>query len=213
MSMPGRIVPLQYAIDNWHQLPGARSNTDPTMRIKVTDFVHSDILEGLRIQVHHPQYGILFSCLVNTSGRLTSWDQSAFLTTPQILIALRQLGFIISFKERPILNSETRRFLESCLITGYTHIRWAVCEKRSQQVAYTSEGNDFRRINSKIKERVIVCFNEDKRPELLEQCIKPIKEFKGDVMRISPNENKRLDFSWLSMDIPVHIEDILKESN
>lgn len=210
--MPGRIIPLQYAIDDWHQLPGARSNTDPTMRIKVTDFVHSDILEGLRIQVHHPQYGILFSCLVNTNGRLTSWDQAAFLTTPQILIALKQLGFVIFFKERPKLNLETRKFLESCLITGYTDIRWAI-RGRSQHIAYTSEGNDFKRIKPGIKERIIICFNEDKRPELLEQCIKPIKEFNGDVMQVSPNENKKLDFSWLSFDMPVHIKNILKESN
>lgn len=211
--MPGRTIPLQYAIDNWHQLPGARSNTDPTLKIKITDFIHSDVLEGLRIQVSHPQYGILFSCLVNTSGRLTSWDQSAFLTTPQILTALKQLGFVIQFKERLTLNQETRDFLQGCLIAGYTHIRWAVKEKPFQLISYTAEGDDSKHRQYSKKKKIIICFNEDKKPQFLNQSIKPIRNFDGDVMEVSPNENKDLDFSWLAFDTPLHIEDILKQSN
>lgn len=207
--MPGRIMPLQYEIDDWHQLPGARSNADPTLRIKITDFIHSAVFEGLRIQVRHPQYGILFSCIVNTSGRLTSYDPNACLEPDQILTALRQLGFEVKFKTKPVLNQPTIEFLEGCLATGYTHIRRAVREWTPQRIAYTADGNDYRRIRPGKKEHIIICFNEDKKPFYTDQCIKPIRIFDGDVMEVSPNENTDLDFSWLPWDKPIHIESIL----
>ena len=207
--MPARTMPLRYEITDWHQAAGARSNTDPTLRIVITDFIHSDVFEGVRIQVRHPQYGILFACVVNTSGRLTSWDETAFLTTDQILAGLRQLGFVIYFKQKPVLNEATRRFLEGCVVTGYTHIRWAVREKTRQKVAYDVSGNDIFLRRPPKKERIVICFNEDKRPELCQQAIKPIREFDGDIMQVSVNENKQLDFSWLTIWMPLEIQSIL----
>lgn len=207
--MPGRIIPLRYEITDWHQLPGARSNTDPTLRIRVTDFINSTVFEGVRIQVVHPQYGIMFACCVNTSGRIPSWDPDAFLTTEQILTALRQLGFIIFFTTKPTLNSATREFLQGCVVTGYTHIRWAVRDTGLPHVAYDSEGKDYRYWRDPKKERIIICFNEDKRPELCQQCIKPIRSFDGDIMQVSVNENTALDFSWLPLRMPLYIQSIL----
>ena len=210
--MPGRVVPLRYEITDWHQAIGARSNTDPSLRITVTDFIHSDIFEGIRIQVKHPQYGILFACIVNASGRLTSWDETAFMSTGQILIALRQLGFVIYFKEKPVLNEETRVFLMGCYIAGYTHIRWAVREWSTQDIAYDVAGNDYKLRRKPKRERIIICFNEDKRPDFCEQCIPPIREFDGDIMQVSVNENKKLDFSWLPVWMPLEIKSLIDKT-
>ena len=80
--MPYHIQPLHYAIDDWHQLPNATSNTDPNLKIQVSDFINSDIFQGVRIQVMHPQYGVLFSCITQVSGRLVSWDSDSFSFTP-----------------------------------------------------------------------------------------------------------------------------------
>lgn len=214
--MPGRIMPLHYEITDWHQAIGARSNTDSTLRIKVTDFIHSEIFEGIRLQVRHPQYGILFSCIVNASGRLIAPDENAFLSTAQILIALRQLGFIIDFKEKPVLNQATREFLEGCLAAGYTHIRWALKERHRHHgdppILVTPDHRDHKARRTDKRERIIICFNEEKRPSYCEQCIPPIRIFGGDVMQVSVNDNKDLDFSWLPINMPLHIQSLLSET-
>lgn len=206
--MPYHIQPLKYAIDNWHQLPNAVSNTDPTLRIRVSDFINSDIFQGVRIQVTHPQYGILFSCITNTSGRLVSWNPESGLTTSQILSALRQLGFDVIFKQNPQINSATREFLEGALASGYTHIRWAI-KKRDSNRRTEAVGSNYHWCLGH-RERVVVCFNENKRPGFLKQYIEPIENFGGDIMEVSPNKNPKLDFSWL--DIPVHIDSVLTDN-
>lgn len=209
--MPGRVVPHTYAIDNWHQAPGARSATDPTLRIQVTDFINSDILEGVRIQVKHPQYGVLFACTTGTKGRLVSYDKDAFLTTKQILTALRQFGFDIHFKLCPVLDEATKKFLEGCLATGYTHIRWAVriwTPWRLEHYHWCDHPHAIKKTPG-MKERVVICFNETKRPYLINQFIKPIVDFDGDIMEVSPDDNPKLNFEWLPSDMPYQISSLL----
>ena len=96
--MPMDIEPKYYAIDNWRQACNATSNTDPTLKIKYTQFVNNACLEGGRIQVVHPEFGVVFSCFTQASGTMVDYDPNAFLDTPSILLALRQLGFDIKFK-------------------------------------------------------------------------------------------------------------------
>lgn len=213
--MPYHVHPLYYAIDNWHQLPNARSNTDPSLRIRVTDFVDSDIFQAVRIQVVHPQYGILFSCITNATGRLVSWDDSAYLKTDQILAALRQLGFDVRVKKHPRLNNQTREYLKNARDLGFTHVRWVIKKvpfvKKSTLKPDRPEPGDFHRPPMDYRrERVVVCFNENKTPEFIKQYVPPIKISDWFVMEVSPNDNPNLDFSWL--DVPMHIDSILTDN-
>lgn len=195
--MPYHVKPLRYAIDDWHQLPQARSNLDPSLRVRVSDFVQSEILQGTRVEVVHPQYGILFAGLSNANGRLVDADFQ--LATEDILTALRQLGFDVFFKTNIKVEPDTLAFLESCKTAGYTHIRRVPFCKYSPAISKV------------ITKHIIICFNENTHPELVEQYIKPLVRLDGDIMRVSPNNNPNLDFSWLS-DMPMHIESIITDN-
>lgn len=192
--MPYHVHPLYYAIDNWHQLVNARSNYDPTLRVKVTDYIQSMVLQGQKVEVIHPQYGIVFATLVNATGRLVDNSSNPGLTNEQVLQALRQLGFYVEFKTNIALDTATRLFLTAALSAGYTHIRRLLWRKAPG-----------------ITKSLIVCFNETTHPELVNQFIKPVPILDGDIMRVSPNNNPSLDFSWL-FDVPLQIDSILTDN-
>lgn len=197
--MPYHIQPKHYAIDNWHQAVNALSNTDPTLRIRVTDFVSSSILQGVRLEVVHPQYGILFACLTQATGRLVAADSAIGLTTTQIIAALTQLGFSIRFKDTIQVDEPTREYLVAARAAGYTHARWAPIRIKSTIQPATWVTVDR-----------VICFNENKNPELLVQYIRPLTlktNTQWAVMIVSPDNNPRLDFSWLTL--PMEIDSVL----
>lgn len=207
--MPMDIEPKYYAIDNWRQACNATSNTDPTLKIKYTQFVNNACLEGGRLQVVHPEFGVVFSCFTQASGTMVDYDPNAFLDTPSILLALRQLGFDIKFKINPVINSATRQYLQSAWNMGYTSIRWAVKQypRKTDAAVY---GDKY--IHKEIIEahtRVVICFDENKRPDYMNQFIQPIKNFSGDVMVVDLAKDPSLDFSWLC--VPMNIQSILTE--
>ena len=207
--MPMDIEPKYYAIDNWRQACNATSNTDPTLKIKYTQFVNNACLEGGRIQVVHPEFGVVFSCFTQASGTMVDYDPNAFLDTPSILLALRQLGFDIKFKVNPVINSATRQYLQSAWNMGYTSIRWAV-KQYPRKTDATVYGDKY--IHKEIIEahtRVVICFDENKRPDYMNQFIQPIKNFSGDVMVVDLAKDPSLDFSWLC--VPMNIQSILTE--
>lgn len=207
--MPMDIEPKYYAIDNWRQACNATSNTDPTLKIKYTQFVNNACLEGGRIQVVHPEFGVVFSCFTQASGTMVDYDPNAFLDTPSILLALRQLGFDIKFKVNPVINSATRQYLQSAWNMGYTSIRWAV-KQYPRKTDATVYGDKY--IHKEIIEahtRVVICFDENKRPDYMNQFIQPIKNFSGDVMVVDLAKDPSLDFSWLCL--PMNIQSVLQE--
>lgn len=202
--MPMDIEPKYYAIDNWRQACNATSNTDPTLKIKYTQFVNNACLEGGRIQVVHPEFGVVFSCFTQVSGSLVDYDPNAFLDTPSILLALRQLGFDIRYKLNPAINEATKQYLQSALNMGYTSIRWAV-KQYDRKTDNTVYGGKY--ITKQIIEahtRVVICFDENKHPDYLNQFIKPIRNFGGDVMVADLAKNPALDFTWLCVPMNIH---------
>lgn len=207
--MPMDIEPKYYAIDNWRQACNAVSNTDPTLKIRYTQFVNNACLEGGRLQVVHPEFGVVFSCFTQASGTLVDYDPNAFLDTPSILLALRQLGFDIKFKINPVINEATRQYLQSALNMGYTSIRWAV-KQYPRKTDATVYGDKY--IHKEIIEartRVVICFDENKKPDYMNQFIQPISNFGGDVMVVDLAKNPSLDFTWLC--VPMNIQSVLQE--
>lgn len=205
--MPREIEPRYYAIDNWKQITNATSNTDPTLKIRYTQFLNSHLLEGGRIQVVHPEYGILFSCLVEASGSIVDYDPNAFLSTPSILLALRQLGFDIRFKINPEINSSTRDYLKAAKEMGYTTVRWCLKKYRVKTDQRVWDGNKLTANWVEKKTRTVILFDSNKRPDFLNQFIPPISNFGGDILEVDLKKYPELDFSWLIL--PMNIQDIL----
>lgn len=200
-------VPRYYAIDNWRQATNCVSNIDKSLKIRYTQFVNSHILEGGRIQVVHPEFGVLFSALTSASGTLVDYDADAFLSTPEILKALRQLGFDIRFKVNPEINAATRQYLESALALGFTTVRWCIKKHKVQSNSKVLTGNCRVRSCQERHVHIVVLFDENKTPELLRQYPPPIRNFGGDIMEVDIAKNPALDFSWLI--VPMNIRSIL----
>ena len=118
--------PLRYEITDWHQATEARSNTDADLRIKVTDFINDERLTGLRISVCHPEFGVLFTCVLNAHGTMVTEineNMTYELTTDQILAALAKYGFIIVYKQKSELPADQIAFLQSLLNLGFDKLR------------------------------------------------------------------------------------------
>lgn len=201
------LIPRYYAIDNWRQATNCVSNVDKSLKIRYTQFVNSHILEGGRIQVVHPEFGVVFAAFTSASGTLVDYDADAFLNTREILKALRQLGFDIRFKDNPVVNPETLQYLKSALTLGYTTVRWCIKKHKVQSNSKVLTGNCRVRGCMERHTHVIVLFDENKTPELLRQYPPPIKNFGGDIMIVDIAENPKLDFSWLI--VPMNIQSIL----
>ena len=199
--------PKYYAIDNWRQATNCISNIDSSLKIRYTQFVNSHVLEGGRIQVVHPEFGVVFAAFTSASGTLVDYDQDAFLNTNEILKGLRQLGFDIRFKTNPKINAATLEYLRSAINLGYTSVRWVIKKHKRQTNSTVYTGNCRVKGCAEAHTHVVVLFDENKRPELLNQYPPPIKNFGGDIMEVDLAKNTSLDFSWLI--VPMNIQSII----
>ena len=123
MTMPN---PLRFEITDWHQAKEARSNNDADLRIRVTDFINDERLTGLRISVVHPNFGVLFTCILNAQGTMItdiSENISYELTTDQIIASLAKYGFIIVYKQKSNLPAGQLEFLRSLMTLGFDKLR------------------------------------------------------------------------------------------
>lgn len=203
--------PRYYAIDNWQQATNCISNTDSSLKIRYTQFVNSHILEGGRIQVVHPEFGVVFAAFTEATGTFVDYDADAFLSTTEILKGLRQLGFDIRFKTNPKLNAATLAYLQSAVTLGYTTVRWCIKKHKVQSNSTVLTGNCRVKGCMERHTHVVVLFDENKTPELLRQYPPPIKNFGGDIMVVDIAKNPALDFSWLIL--PMNIQSILDTQN
>lgn len=201
------LYPKRYAIDNWRQATNCVSNIDKSLKIQYTQFVNSAVLEGGRIQVIHPEFGVVFAAFTEASGSLVDYDADAFLDTKTILKGLRQLGFDIRFKENPVINAATLEYLKSALTLGYTTVRWCIKKHKKQTNSKIYTGNCRIRGCAWAHTHVVVLFDENKCPELLRQYPPPIENFGGDIMEVDRVKNTDLDFSWLIL--PMNIQSII----
>lgn len=199
--------PHLYAIDNWRQATNCVSNVDKSLKIRYTQFVNSDLLEGARIQVVHPEYGVVFAAMTVASGSEVDYDSDAFLDTPTILKGLRQWGFDIRFKTNPVINQATLEYLKAALALGYTTVRWVIKKHKIQVDNTCFRGNCRKHGCAEGRTHVVVLFDENKCPELLRQYPPPIKNFGGDIMEVDMAKNTALDFTWLNL--PMNIQSIL----
>lgn len=199
--------PLSYRITKWSQATQARSNNDPDLRIKYTDFINDDKLTGHRLSVVHPLYGTLFCCVLNAHGSMIT-DVSANVsyepTTDQILQALEKYGFIIIYKQASELPTSQLEYLSVLNNLGFDKLR--ILE------VYTEKYGD------REYKPYIVVFNITQNPEWLDiKHTASYPEFadalaNGSAVNVS-SASKKNDWSWGWLDFVANIEDIIEENN
>lgn len=193
-------MPLVYAIDDWHQLGNARSNTDPSLRIMITDFVNSDILEGIRISVIHPQYGVLYAVMPESTGRISAYKTETGLTKEQILKGLLQFGFDIIFKPDFTITFETRQALEAAQTVGNTHVRPVSLIYFDKRPGWAG--------HYKHTKNCVIAFNATRHPEFTIQYIPPLPANTPEILIMPTGEG--INYLWL--DRPMEIESVLTHS-
>lgn len=118
--------PLQYNISDWHQLSDAKSNNSRDLSISVSDIIQDARLTGLRIQLNHTQFGVLFACVLNAQGSMvTEFNENLVVefTTEQILAELKKYGFLITFEPRAHLPGNQIQYLMTLKGLGYDKLR------------------------------------------------------------------------------------------
>lgn len=148
--------PLRYKISSWRQLPQCMSNNSRELHISVTDFIQCDILSGFRIQIKHDKLGILFACVLNSSGTLVSCPKcnATYEFTPsQILSELEKYGFLVEYNPEANLSGDQLQYLMTLNDLHYDKIRllnvWEIDsitgEKiyNTQVVAFISSVNPY----------------------------------------------------------------------
>lgn len=146
--------PLRYRISDWKQASRCLSNTDKNLRISITDFTQDKNLQGLRIQVKHDKYGVVFSHIIKASGDIIVPYQTEpalvfELTTEQILKELSKFGFIIEYVDNYDIPIDQLELLMSIQKFKYDKIRilnvWDVengaKQYKTQVVVFMSDAN------------------------------------------------------------------------
>ena len=123
--MSWKTRPLRYKISNWHQLNSCLSNTSQCLHANVSHII-DNCLHGIKIYVEHDTLGILFCCVVHSSGPLLeeSVTGRVFELTPgQILEELRKFGFLIEYDPTSNLPGDQLQFLSTLNYLGYDKLR------------------------------------------------------------------------------------------
>lgn len=201
------MVPLRYNISSWNQLPDCQSNNSRDLKLSVTTLIQNDIVNGTVIQLSHKLFGVLFSCLVNGSGRLLSECSNHHiheLTTEEILCELAKFGFLITYNPREHLSGDQLQYLMTLDQLGFDKIRILDVYK------FQKDG----RIKST---PVVVAFKISENSRWLENTYTSSEvEFNtsmnnGSSINISAiSADKHFDWSWL--DYIADIKDILEDN-
>lgn len=202
-------TPLRYNISSWDQLVNCMSNNSTQLRIKVAKVVKNNKLGGTIIRVFHPEFGNIFSYVIDgEGGLLTSSNPLDYeLTTAQLLKELERFGFLVTFNPREHLPEAQIEYLKTVQKLGFDKIRVL------DVYTYTSTG-------TKLMNPHIVIFNVKPNPgwmdnaysASLDEYTKAITE--GTAINLSTmSEAQRFHWDWLNYvaDIQDILDDNVKE--
>lgn len=199
-------MPLRYKISDWHQLTEVRSNNSRDLFISVADFIQDDRLNGLRIQVNHKAFGVLFACLINAHGTMISELSENLvyeLTPKQILLQLKTFGFIVTYEPNKHISGSQLTFLMQLQGLGYDKLRILNVWHTENEV--------------KVFKWYVVAFNIKENPEWINNGYSPSeKEYEtalknGSCFNVSAL-CKEKNWSWSWLDYVANISDILEDN-
>jgi len=122
MSVRLRTAPRQYRINKWIQLNKIPSDNSSAVKIVVSEFTQSEILQGTNISIIDPKRGTVFAYTINAQGVLPNSECNE-LTVEQILEELRRWGFNVVYSPQFELSRAQSEFIRSLLTLGCSHIR------------------------------------------------------------------------------------------
>ena len=185
--------PLRYRISDFRQLKDCKSNNSVDLCIKVTTFLNDPRLNALRIQVVHPEFGVLFACLIEPSGTILTKPEDGdiyYLTPGQILDQLRVFGFLIEYNP---VTSISGNQLDYLVLLSHLHY-----DKIRVMSVWTAP------LGVKEFTTHIVAFNADAHGDWLNAGYSASSEeftkglYAGTVLDISAiSETQNYDWSWL----------------
>jgi len=120
--VPLRTSPRRYRINKWTQLNKIPSDNSSAVRIKVSEYCNSEILQGININITDPKRGTVFAYTINAQGSLPN-SQVNELSVEQILQELSRWGFNVEFSPEFNLSRAQSEFIRSFLNMGCTHMR------------------------------------------------------------------------------------------
>lgn len=200
------VTPLRYKISNWNQLSKCLSNNSRQLRITVTDLIQNSNLMGLRISVVHPEFGTLFSTVLNASGSLVSADyvnSADSLTNAQILNELAKYGFYVTYEGRSHLSENQLQYLRTLQDLHFNKLR---------KFIVNAQGPTFN-----VAETVIVVFDADPHLDWMNNEYQPCRSeldaalINGTAINIS-TISTTCGFDWSWLDYVANIEDILADN-
>lgn len=118
--------PLRYRISSWRQLPRCKSNNNPDLVIRVSDFYNNTDLRGFRILVDHPSFGCVFCCVLEARGTMITENEEygvVELSADEILAELEKFGFFIEYTPQTKLSGNQIQYLMTLKNLGYDKIR------------------------------------------------------------------------------------------
>lgn len=199
-------MPYRYRISDWHQLTRCLSNNSRDLSITVTDFIQNFKLNGIRIQVSHNEFGVMFACVVNSSGSLISSDSSNWavdMTPASIIQQLAKFGFLVEYSPVDHLPGHQLRFLQTISKLNFDKLRVL-------PVNSLSDG-------SKSVRYCLVAFNVKDNPTWINSSyVASSAEYlaalsNGSAMNLENiSDQNNYDWSWL--DYVANISDILRDN-
>lgn len=199
-------MPLRYNISDWHQLSRCLSNNSRELKITVTDFVQNSKLSGLRISVVHPEFGTLFSTMLNAAGDIVSAEYVSSeysLTNYEILNELAKFGFYVTYEGRTHLSAEQLQYLMTLDELHFNKLR---------KLTVWVSASGFEPNTT-----VIVAFDANSHLSWMDNAYQPPKSeldaalIDGTAVNISNiSDTCKYDWSWL--DYVANIQDILEDN-
>lgn len=194
--------PLRYKISSWKQLPKCRSNFSGELKLSVSNLIQDARLTGLRIELTHTTFGVLFACVIDAVGAIVDPTvEPPELTPTQILTELAKFGFLIEYDPSAHLPASQISYLITLRGLHYDKLRilrvWRLVDNLEKAdvyvVAFNSEANGN-------------WLNNDyspKRSEYLDALAN------GSAINISAiSQSQRYNWSWL-YGFVANIDDIL----
>lgn len=174
-----------YIIRTWEDLTQCKSNTIPEASIQVSSFGNQQYIKGIRVTVHEPTFGVMYSSFVQGVTGLWIVPEVEVEGTSTILQRLQQLGFDVHWSNEPVVNQVTKDFLENYRNLGYVDLIKLIVNGKRVVVAYDANTWTIESVN--------------------------VKEIPSSALILNNAKNYFLsDFSWLRTGVSVSIQSIIE---